>query len=545
MRKKSFYNMIMVLVFLLLFSTGCSTPQVQVPEPVTDVQAVAGSESTDVAAEFTGGTLRIAVVNDPRSLNPIFYDDTLSGAVCGLLFDSLLARNEKNELYPKLAAAMPIVSPDGLDIIFELNKGYKWSDGTEVTAEDVKFSYELILDETVNSPRRDDFLAIADIQVVDPYTVKIVLSEVNSQILDRFADTRIVPQHILMNEDRKNLREASFSRNPVGNGPYIIDRWLTGERVILKSNPNYFYGQPNLDQVIYMITPSSSTALLKVETGEADLVIIPDGDIARIESEGKLDVYKYDSTYFTCVQYNVEKALFSDVNVRHAMSLALNREAMIKGILGGNGTAIASSYPNSCKYYDESLKADPFDVEKAKELLDKAGWVVGKDGIRVKDGKRFEFDMITNKGNEAREKAIIYLQSAYKEVGIQANPKIYEWNTLFDQYVDTGNFDAYVGGYSADSGILHDWLYDKDAFFNSGRYVNEEMQQLFQVVKGSFDEKIQKDAVYRMQAILVEDQPFTYLYTQKTAYAVSKKVKNVRILDGVGMYEIENWAVVQ
>lgn len=545
MRKKSFHKMIMVLVFLLLFSTGCSSPQVQVAEPVTNVEAEAGSESTEVAAEITGGTLRIAVVNDPRSLNPIFYDDTLSGAVCDLLFDALLARDEKNELYPKLAAAMPTVSADGLEITFELNKGYKWSDGTEVTAEDVKFSYELILDEIVNSPRIDDFMAIADMQVVDPYTIKFVLSEIDSQILDRFADTRIVPQHILKNEDRANLRESSFSRNPVGNGPFIIDEWLTGERVTLKANPNYFYGQPKLDAVIYMITPSSATALLKVETGEADLVIIPDGDITRIESDGKLDVYKYDTTYFTCIQYNVEKALFSDVTVRRAMSLALNREAMIKGILDGNGTAIASSYPNSCKYFDESLKADPFDIEEAKSLLDQAGWVVGADGIRAKDGVRFEFDLITNKGNEAREKAIIYLQSAYKEVGIQANPKIYEWNTLFDQYVDTGNFDAYVGGYSADSGILHDWLYDKDAFFNSGRYANEEMQQLFQVVKGSFDEKIQKDAVYRMQAILVEDQPFTYLYTQKTAYAVNKNVKNVQILDGVGMYDIENWAVVQ
>jgi peptide/nickel transport system substrate-binding protein len=542
MRKKDFFKTGILLAALLVITVGCSSPQAQGTESVEDLPQEEAA-LTEAGLDQEGGTLRIAVVNDPRNLNPIFYDDTLSGAVCDLLFDALLARDEINQLYPKLAASMPAVSEDGLELVFTLNQGYKWSDGTEVTAEDVRFSYELILDETVNSPRQDDFSAISKMEVIDPYTIRFVLSEVDSQIMDRFADTRIIPKHVLQDEDRASLREADFSRDPVGNGPFVIDQWLTGERVSLKANPDYFYGEPKLDQVIYLITPSSATALLKVETNEADLVIIPDGDISRIEAEGKLDVYKYNTTYFSCIQYNVKNDLFSDVDVRRAMSLAINREAVIKGILDGNGTAIATSYPTSSKFFDESLKADPFDIEKAGALLDQAGWVLGADGIREKDGVRFEFDLITNKGNEGREKTIIYLQSAFKEVGIQANPKIYEWNTLFDQYVDVGNFDAYVGGYSADNGILHDWLYDKDAFFNAGKYENEEMQQLFDVVKNSFDDTTQREAVYRMQEILVEDQPFTYLYTQKTAYAVNKNVKNVQIFDGVGLYEIENWVV--
>lgn len=529
-RKKLAICILLTTSFLISSLTGCGSKTVKTDAP-----------SPTATVIKTGGDLKIAYAQNPRNLNPIFADDTASNNIIGMVFDGLLYFDDKNELKPKIAESMPIIKDK--TITFKLKQGVKWHDGQELTSEDVKYSYELIMDKEVNSPRSGDYVSVASIDAPDKYTVVFNLKEIDSQIIDKFADRRIIPKHIMEKFDRKSLKTADFSRNPVGNGAFKFEDWKTSERITLQANSEYFLGKPSLDHIIFDITPSSAAALVKVETQEDNMVSVSGSDLERIKTKAFLDVATYKSTYFDCIQYNLQNEIFKDKLVRQAISYAINRTALIKGVYQGTAEQASSSYPSELWFSNPNVKKYDYDVAKAKELLNQAGWKAGTDGIMQKDGKKLEFTMLTNQGNPEREKALVYFQSALKEVGIKSEPKIVEFNTLFDNYVDPGKFDCYLGGYSPGTDPIQDMYYAKDGVFNAGKYSNPRIDELFVKVKQTFDKEEQKKYLYEVQSIITEEVPMTYLTNGSVSYAYTKKLKNVQFVDMAGWYGIEKWYV--
>lgn len=524
-------SVLLVLVFALSSCTSAPSAPVNVD-----------TSNNSVIEAGSGGNLRRAVVSDPRNLNPIFADDMASIGIIAHIFSPLLTMDENGNLIPEIAAEMPTISADNKNITFKLKAGTKWHDGVEVTAEDIKFSYELILDEEVNSPRKGYFEAVSSIETPDKYTVVFNLSKPDSQILSYFSSPYILPKHIIEKMDKKQLKEGDFSRNPIGNGPFKFVEWITSERVVLAANIDYFEGKPALDQITYQIVPSSATSLVKLETEEIDLASVPETDVARLKTKDFLNVISYASSGFDCIQYNTKANLFSDKKVRQAISYSINVEAIIKGIYKGNATKAYTSYAPGLWFTKPDVKKYDFNIVEANRLLDEAGWKMGSDGIREKAGVKFEFNLLTNKGNVAREKMVVYMQSALKDVGIKANPKIIEWNTLFDKYVDPGNFDAYVGAYNSGLDMIHNY-YTLDDYFNAGKYDNPKIAELYDKVRATFDKEEQKTYLYEVQDILAEDQPFTYITFGKANVATNKKVKNVKYVDLQGQFDIEKWFI--
>lgn len=493
-----------------------------------------------------GGTFVWATFSDPINLNPCLASDSASTDVHQFLFRGLYTRDWNTSIIPDLATAMPKVTNGNKTLTIPLRKDVKWHDGQPFTADDVKFSLEFMLDKKVASPRYAYYEKIEKIETPDKYTVVIHLKEPDSALIPNLSYNYIIPKHIWEKVDRTKVRESEYNKSkPIGNGPFKFVEWKAAERVVLEANPDYYGGRPNFDKVIFNITPSQAVAMVKAETGEAHMVAVPESDIARMKSKKNLNVYVYDRAAFDCILYNTKSPFFEDKRVRQAITHALNKQAIVNGIYKGLGKPAEGSYHPKLAMYAPDVPKYAYDLEKAKKLLDEAGWKVGKDGIREKDGKKFKFVLLTNKGNIMREKLTVLVQRQLKLLGIEAEPRILEWNTFLNKYVDVGKFDAYVGGFTTNLDGDQTSFYHSDrskGYFNKGSWKNPRVDELLDKARLTFDPAEQKKIYAEVQKIVAEEQPMTYLVYRKSGLAVNNKVKNAKIVDLLGFNsEIGSW----
>ncbi len=489
-----------------------------------------------------GGDMLYATFSDPLFLVPFINADSASSDVCNLLFSPLLTYNEKLEIVPNAAKSFD-VSKDGKTITFKLRDDVYFHNGQKMTAEDVKYSYDLIRDPAVNSPRRMDYEAVSEITTPDASTVVFKLSKVDGVILSYFVFGYVVPKSEISKYDKTKLKESEFARKPVGNGPFKFVEWLTNQNLKMERFDKYWDGPVGFDRYIFINSGSSATAMVKAEKGEANRVFVPESDVARMSAIPSLNVQRYVGPVFDCVVWNTKSDFYSDIRVRQAMSYAINTQQIVSGIYKGNGRVGVSSFVPTSPYYNADAKKYNYDLAKAKALLDEAGWKVGPDGIRVKDGKKFKIFMITNKGNIMREKILQYVQSSLKMVGVQVEAQILEWNTFLTKYVEVGKFDGYVGGFSTGLTANHMAFYhsDKDkGFLNRGRYSNPEVDKLLDQIKDTVDLKEQATLAKKVQAIVAQEAPYTFIINRTQAYAYNKAVRNVKSYDLLGWFNPEH-----
>jgi peptide/nickel transport system substrate-binding protein len=487
------------------------------------------------------GTLKYGTFSDPICLVPFMSTDSSSSDITALIYTGLLTYGPKLEIIPAVAESYNI-SANGLTYTFKLKKGVKWHDGSELTSADVKFSYETIIDPAVNSPRKGDFASIKSIETPDKYTAIFKLSKIDGVLLSKFTNGYIVPKAIYEKVDKTKLKQSDLARKPIGNGPFKFKEWKTAERVELVRFDDFYDGKPGFDNYISDINPSQATAMVKAEKGEVNRVAVPESDVARMSKIASLNVNKYVGNVFDCVVWNTNSTFFSDKKVRQAMSYAINKQAIVSGIYKGNGKVASGSFVPALPFYNKDAKQYNYDLTTAKKLLDEAGWKMGKDGIREKDGQKFKIIMITNKGNIMREKLLVYVQTALRQVGVAVEPRVLEWNTFITKYVEPGKFDGYVGGFTTGLTADHRAFYHSDPKFgslNRGKYKNPEVDKLMEAIVATADVNKQKELAFKIQTIVAEDQPYTFIIYRTQAYAYNKSVKNVKSYDLLGWFNPE------
>lgn len=489
--------------------------------------------------------LREATFSDPRTLNPALMEDTASSEVIDLVNAALLKYDKNINLTPYAAEAMPTVSADGKTITFKLRKNIKWHDGVPFTSADVKFTYDTILDPKVLSPRYGDFLSIDKIETPDKYTVVFKLKKPDSVLLHEFQNNYLIPKHIWEKEDLTQMKSNPKSRKPIGIGPFKFVEWKTAERIVLEKNPDFFYTNVKLDKYIIDITPSTATALVKLEKGEANYCVVPEAEVARVKKIPGIKVVTVQSPVFDYIGYNTKTPYFSDKRVRQAIAHAVNKNAFSKGIYKGLATVAETSYPPAFAMHERNVRKYDYDLNKAKKLLDEAGWKVGKDGIREKDGIKFKVTCITNKGNVMREKAIVLLQTALRPLGIAVEPRILEWNTMWEKYVDVGKYEMVYGGMQLSLHGNQDGLWHSDpmiGYFNKGRYSNKALDQIWDKARVEFNVKNQNKLYSDAQKMIAEDQPWTFVVYRTQSYAVKENVYP-KIYDILRMTEFYDWDI--
>lgn len=482
---------------------------------------------------YNDNTLRLNLSAEPNLLNPILSTDSAASSVEAYIFNGLLVVNEDLELIPELASGYTI-NEAGTEYVFTLKKNIKWHDGEPFTAHDVKYTFETLLDPKTNTVRRSNFVINGNpikIDVISNHKVKFVLPEPFSPFLVRIS-TSILPKHILEKED---INTTEFNRNPIGTGPYKFKEWKSGQYIMLSKNESYFENEPKIDTVLFSVINDPNAALIALKKQEIYVAGIPPKDIKSIKSESHIQTHQYYDLIYSYLAFNFNNTHFKDVRVRKAITHAIHKEAIVKGVLKGHGKAAA--LPSShllWSYPDTPITAPSFDIEKSKSLLKDAGYTLNeKTNVLEKNGTAFEFTIITNKGNKEREKTAQIIQQSLKLINIKVNLQIMEWSAflkIVNNPTPPKEFDAVILGWSLsiepDSySIWHSSQYPKG--FNFIGYKNEKVDALLTQGRLETDQEKRK-AIYKdMYTEIVNDAPYVFLYYPETTIGTNTLLKGL------------------
>jgi peptide/nickel transport system substrate-binding protein len=493
-----------------------------------------------------GDMIIMGSIADCCVLLPILCTDKPSTRITDLIFNGLLKYDKDVNLVGDLAEKWE-VSPDKSTIRFHLRKGVKWHDGEPFTARDVQYTYNAYVDPKTPTAYASSFMRIKELRVLDDYTVEAVYAEPYAPALDSWVINKMLPRHILENQDITSCR---LRTKPVGTGPYKLREWKVGEMIVLDANSEYFGGAPYINRVISRTIPDPAIMFLELKTGNLDSMQLTPMQYSRQTNtswfNGNFSKYKFTPFGYTFLGYNLTDEKFQDKRVRQALTTAINRDDLIRGVLLGMGQVAHSPYKSDTFYHNANVKKWHYDPKYSKRLLEDAGWVDSDgDGIIDKDGKPFEFTIITNQGNDLRKNAAVMIQSYLKAVGIKVNVRVIEWAAFIKDFLGKGNFEAYLCGWvpEADPDALDQWHSSKVGTnqFNHGHYANAEVDRMLELGVSTYDPQERKRYYDRFREILAEDQPVTFLWVEDSLQIVHSRFRNIRPAAMGLVYNFDKW----
>jgi peptide/nickel transport system substrate-binding protein len=418
----------------------------------------------------------------------------------------------------------------------------------EFTADDVMFGYKTIIDEKTPSAYKEDYLQVKKAEVLDKYTFKVIYEKPFATALSSWGSLVILPKHLL---EGKDITKVDFGRHPIGNGPFKFSEWLTGQKITLVSNHDYFDGRPYIDQFVYRIIPDQSTMFLELKTGGIDWMgLTPlqyrDQTNTKFFQENYRK-FRYPSFVYTYLGFNLKHPWFSDKRVRQALAYAIDKEEIVKAVLFGFGSIATGPYVPNTWPYNPNVKKYEYNPQKAAGLLKEAGWVKNSKGILEKDGRPFEFTILTSMANTARVKTATIIQWRLAKIGIKVNIREVEWSTFINEFIDKRRFEAVVLGWSI--GLDPD-QYDiwhssktKEKELNFISFSNKEVDELLERGRRTFNIEERKKAYFRIQEILAEEVPYIFLYVPESLSIINSRFQGI-VPAPIGIsYNIEKWYV--
>ncbi|MGD0021749.1 MAG: peptide-binding protein [Smithellaceae bacterium] len=470
-------------------------------------------------------------IGDASNLIPLLASDKPSHDVAGLVYNGLVKYDKNMNIVGDLAESWEI-SANGLIITFHLRKGVKWHDGRPFTAADVLYTYQVTIDPKTPTAYSGDFLKVKKAEILNDYTFRVTYDKPFALALISWGSA-ILPRHLLAGKD---ITKSPLKRRPIGTGPYMFKEWVAGQKIVLISNPDYFEGRPYIDGYITRIIPDTATMFLELRAQGISYMDLTPLQYTR-QTENNLfkkyfNKYRYLGFKYTYLGYNLKNLLFTDKRVRQAISYAINKEEIISGVLLGLGKPATGPYKPGTWAYNGNVKTYPYNPKKAKELLREAGWIdVNGDGILEKGGQSFVFEIITNQGNETRQKCAEIIQRQLKEVGINVKIRILEWAAFVNDFINKRRFDAVILGWTIplDPDAYDVWHSSKTApeELNFISYKNKEVDELLDEGRSTFNQKERKKYYDRFQEILAEDQPYTFLYVPEELIIISNRFRGI------------------
>lgn len=487
------------------------------------------------------GDLKIeGSIGEPSNLIPSLSSDSASSQVTSNMYIGLLKYDKNLEIAPVAAESYEVLD-NGLRLRFTMRQDLQWADGHPLDVDDVEFTYRLMINPDTPTAYAGDYLRVKEFIKIDQYNFEVTYDKPYARALISWMIS-ILPKHALEGED---LHTTPLRRNPLVSGPFVLKSWDPGSKVVLAANDKYFLGRPYLDGLVVRVIPDLATMFLELRAGKLDsMALTPQQYVFQAETDSfknKYDVYRYLSLGYTFMGYNLKSPLFSDKRVRQAFAHAINKEDIINGVLFDQGIPTIGPYTPGTWVYNDKIKPYSYSLDKAAALLKDAGWAYGPDGVLVKDGQRFEFTILVNQGNEQRSKIAIIIQSQLKKIGIIANIRAVEWTVFLNEFVNKGFFDAIILGWSsALDPDLHSVWHSSNSFeggLNFVRFENAEVDELIEEGRSTFDQDIRKRCYDRIQEILHDEQPYSFLYVPYALSAVSKRFKG---LDPVPIMGVEH-----
>lgn len=474
-----------------------------------------------------GGDIIIGTINEPTTLNPIYPPLGKSIGVENLLFLSLHGRNSEGKIVPQLAYSWEY-SEDFKSITYYLRKDVQWSDGKPVTAEDVKFTLDLIKNPDVGSPLAASVRFIDSAKVINPHKICFYFTRVYA---DELIDSGItpLPMHIL--KFVKDMRNAAFNTSPVGNGPYTLEKWERGKSMELVANDKYYKGRPPLDNVVFWFAPGEEELAVELLEGNVDIVTdVTPSLYERIKEKEDINLIIKPGHTYTYIGWNLEKPLFKEKKMRLALTYAINRENLVENVLLNLADVAKGPIPPTSWAYDDELTTISYSPEEAAKLLDDMGWELHeRTNIRRKDRIPLRFILITNKENPIRVAIANFIVSELTKIGVTVVTEFLDTQTFINRLVSR-DFDAFILGWSIKERIDPTIVWNSDpekGKFNLVSYRNSEVDEMIEKGLLTLDRRETKKIWAAFQKIIAEDIPNTFLFYPQEISAANRRVNGI------------------
>lgn len=483
-----------------------------------------------------GGTYTEGVAGRPNAINPIFsqYND-VDRDIASLVFNGLTRSDENGVLQPDLATSWSI-SPDGLIYTFTLRSNVRWHDGVPFTADDVLYTLHSIQDPASKSPPDlAGFWRTVAITVVDPMTIRFQLTQPYAPFLD-YTTIGILPAHLLKDIAPADLFQNPFNRRPIGTGPFMISE-MTMDHATLDANPAYYGARPYLGRILFKFYSDSESVMAAYTRGEVEGIasILP-ADLPKARALDNLTLYNARLAGYSLIYLNLSKAPFQDKSVRQALLYAIDRQHLVNDILQGQGLLAASPIEPGTWAYDNAVPQYPFDVDKAKQLLDAAGWKDAGDGVRRKDQNVLSFTLITN-DDPVRVAMANEIVKEWQAIGVKAVAQSVPTSLLVTNVLRPRQFDA----------VLYEWRTlsnDPDQYENwhqtqipgptsSGQNYSglndNDISAALETARKTSDQGQRAVLYQKFQELFADRVPALLLYYPVYTYGIDQRVRGVQL----------------
>lgn len=524
---KKIQILLSLLVVLTLALSACAPAA---SEPAAESPA-GESAPAEESMPKAGGSLVWSQAAEPDTLDWHLGWSLNTYVVDAYISASLLYLDADKNIIPYLAESYT-VSDDRLVYEFKIRKDVKFHDGTPLTAQDFVWTFERAVNpETASPVAASMFGPVEKFEAVDDYTLRITLTEEFYPLLFNLADPGYTGP--MSQEAFEKMGAEAFARAPVGVGPYKVKEWVTGETITLERNPDYNWGPASfknqgayyIETLVFRTVPEASTVLAGLQAGEIQFAQLERKDVASFKSSGDFTVYEQTFKGLNGFFFNISKPPFDDVKIRQAFNLAFNRQAMIDLALQGMGEPQFGPLSKpQIGYWDGVEKIGyGYDLEKAKSLLQEAGYTYNTDGMLEKDGKPFSVIGYVAPDAEHMVKTMQVAQQQLKELGVDMPIQQEDGGALFERILG-GDYEMTFFGYTAPEADIMHLVYYSAGGLNMGHVADPELDALLEKARAASDAESRAASLADVQRLIVEKAYVAPLYVTHDFYALDNRV---------------------
>ncbi len=501
----------------------------------------------------SGGTLVVGASSDVRSVNQVLTaGTTFEQAILDQMFLRLFEEQpdyaeHPPTLAPQLAASQ-VWSEDRSELTIELRDDVFWSDGTPVSADDVRWTWQAQTSPDVAWPYASMKDSIVDVEVLGPRRLRVRFATASPSQLSDLNEGVILPRHAWSELPLADWRANNrwFQEHLVVNGPFTLESWEPQQQIVLRRNERYHVaGQPYLDRVVFRIVPQQANQIRQLLAGELDFVDhVGAAEAHKIQASPVTRLIAYWHRQYNYICWNVRRPLFAETAVRQALTMAIDRQALIDALSFGHARIATSPIISSVWAHDDRLEPWPYDPAAARRLLAEQGWRDGDgDGVLERNGRPFSFDLSTNADSTIRVDAAVLIQDQLRRVGVDAQVRRIEFTTLVDMNLEH-DFDATLGGWGIDTSLDLTYAFHSDSYENGhnfGGYSNPELDGLIEATRREIDPAARLELLHRAQGIIHRDQPYTFLWEPQRLAAVNRRVRNAQPNPLSSYFHLQEW----
>jgi peptide/nickel transport system substrate-binding protein len=501
----------------------------------------------------SGDTIIVGMRSDFSGFNPVTNTSLYTGEVINYaLFTPIVQYDEDLQVRPYLAESWE--QEGDTAVIFRLRRDVSWHDGPPVTAEDVKFTFDLAKDTIAGSLLASAFLGdVATAEVMDSFTIRFSFSRPHAQALEDFWWAPL-PRHLLADVAPADLRNAPFNRSPVGSGPFRFVEWRSNERLVLERNPAFpdgLGGPAAAQRVVFRVVPEASTLLTELLTGgiHIDIPVLPD-QVEQVRAVDDLELFAFPGRTVYFIGWNNVRPPFDDARVRRGLALAIDREQIIEALLAGQGELAESTIPPWSPWYPDGVEPLGHDSAAAVRALEAAGWTdANGDGVRERNGVPLQFTMLTS--DDALRRAVVeVLQSQLRRVGADVQVRVTEFQTMLQQH-RSRDFEAVFTNWVLDNfqvasspfALFHS---TQSAVANSANRSSVQDPALDRIMArgaAATDADDARAAWAEFTQRLQQEQPVTFMFWLTELAASNSSVQNVRMDPRGELLSIAEWSL--